>query len=1264
MNFLLQTSSIDDASETQSRINSVLGDNLPHTLESRYSLGDVIGTGGFSEVRLGVSNNALQQKVAVKIVTMRGMSHLDERALRNEVSILEKLKHPNIVRQLDFFHEQDKFYIILEYLDGGELFNRIVEKTCFNEKEARDCIRNVLKALKYCHDNNIVHRDLKPENLLLSSKDKELNADDLKLADFGFAVVAEGDNLTDLVGTPDYIAPEILSKKRYGKAVDMWSLGVVMYILLGGYAPFADELMPEQYRKIKRGYFEFHADYWRDVSGEAKDLISRLLVVDPSRRLTADQALQHPWMLRDTRELEKLNLDTSLTHLRKHLARRKFKGAVNAVITICKMKNLLRGRADSSSPSSSKELEVQNALKRTEAYLRCILGENLPHTFDARYTLEDTVLGSGGFSEVRSGVSKTALLQKVAVKIVDRKKLSPKDEESLQNEVAILDKLNHPHILRQLDFFEEPDHYYIVLECLSGGELFSRIVAKTYFNEKEARDCVKHVLKALKYCHDQNIVHRDLKPENLLLTSSDEDADLKLADFGFAVQAEGDTLTDQLGTPDYIAPDILSRKPYGKAVDMWSLGVVVFVLLGGYMPFSGATQAKLFRNIQLGVFEFHPAYWKDVSEEAKDLISSLIEVNPSRRLTADQALQHPWLTKDGQELEKLNLDANLSQLRKHLAIRKFKGVVKSVIAVNRMKRLLKSKNDSSGKEEQSAGKLKGANKNTRGDNLSFIIQETGTSNLQQTRIRSRKSRNSPNYDKDMIIWATYWMAFSALCAENFMGSLPHRIPFFYTAKIFFLLWLLNPMSKGALTIYDLFLKNMIAEKLMVRNIFLFGAEASILIGLVFPRYSLASVTYLTVEALEKCAHEKENFVRNLPERIPLYYPFKIAYMLWFMVPQFRVSLILIVWGVLSILMVAVGFEQTFFYPTTFVVCSSIVAILLCTFLVVLFSSIIYGKSKAAAESAAELPPDIADWSISNSYTLGKVLGAGFLFGKVLRMGVSKNALQQKVVIRMINRNMLFDFQEDAWQKVFTMLDKLRHPNIIRKIELFDEPDSFYLVLEYMSGGDLHQRVVEKTYLSEKEARRYVIQVLKALKYLHDNHIVHRDLRPENMMFTSTAIDADLKLVELSYATFTNGNDLTEFEETRLLTPHYIAPEILEKKNYGSAVDMWSLGVIVYTLLGGYPPFFDDNTEKLTKLITSGEWNFQPEYWGSVSLKAKDFISKLLENTPAKRMTAKQALDHPWLCSKVNSKAEKSQLGKQLAARKLKGVVNLVIAANR
>jgi calcium/calmodulin-dependent protein kinase I len=207
---------------------------------------------------------------------------------------------------------------------------------------------------------------------------------------------------------------------------------------------------------------------------------------------------------------------------------------------------------------------------------------------------------------VREGYHRSNGEISYAVKCINRKKLSEEDEAALLDEVAILKEMEHFHIIRLYDFFEEPSTYYLVMERMRGGELFDRIVAKAYYNEKEARDTCKIVLDAVGHCHKHHVAHRDLKPENLLLLSDTDDSAVKIADFGFAKKVyEKNSLTTQCGTPGYVAPEILEGTPYDERADMWSVGVILYILLGGYPPFIESTQRDLFRKIRKGDYEFH-----------------------------------------------------------------------------------------------------------------------------------------------------------------------------------------------------------------------------------------------------------------------------------------------------------------------------------------------------------------------------------------------------------------------------------------------------------------------------------------------------------------------------------------------------------------------------------------------------------------------------------------------------------------------------------
>jgi calcium/calmodulin-dependent protein kinase I len=233
-------------------------------------------------------------------------------------------------RLYETFDENAEIYIVTELVEGGELFDRIVSKTSYTEKEARDLIRLLLDTLAYMHANGIVHRDLKPENLLLCS---ESDDSDIKIADFGFAK-----RITDLTaketacGTPGYVAPEILRGDSYGAEVDIWSMGVICYVLLAGYPPFYDEDQKKLFKKIKEGRYYFHDEYWSNTSPEAIDLIKMMLCVDQSKRWSAAQLLKHPWILLGDDALANKSLPESIVTMRKFNARRRLKAAADAVI--------------------------------------------------------------------------------------------------------------------------------------------------------------------------------------------------------------------------------------------------------------------------------------------------------------------------------------------------------------------------------------------------------------------------------------------------------------------------------------------------------------------------------------------------------------------------------------------------------------------------------------------------------------------------------------------------------------------------------------------------------------------------------------------------------------------------------------------------------------------------------------------------------------------------------------------------------------------
>jgi len=241
-------------------------------------------------------NKSTKEEVAVKVIDKKkASSEQDAARLKTEVDILKKVRHPNVVCLKDLFETKENLYLVMELVTGGELFDKIVEKGSYTEKDASTIVKKILSAIDYLHSTGIVHRDLKPENLLLKGNDDT----DVMLSDFGLSKIVGKDALMETAcGTPYYVAPEVLAATGYDREVDLWSVGVITYLLLCGFPPFYGDSLPEVFEQIMKADFDFPEPYWNDISKEAKDFIQKLLVVDAKVRLTAQQAMQHTWILK------------------------------------------------------------------------------------------------------------------------------------------------------------------------------------------------------------------------------------------------------------------------------------------------------------------------------------------------------------------------------------------------------------------------------------------------------------------------------------------------------------------------------------------------------------------------------------------------------------------------------------------------------------------------------------------------------------------------------------------------------------------------------------------------------------------------------------------------------------------------------------------------------------------------------------------------------------------------------------------------------
>jgi calcium/calmodulin-dependent protein kinase I len=291
------------------------------------------------------------------------------------------------------------------------------------------------------------------------------------------------------------------------------------------------------------------------------------------------------------------------------------------------------------SPTKSLRLSIRKSLgldTKTEVTHRS-------GAVDAKYEIGKE-LGRGGFSVVKEGVDR-ATGEKVAIKFIEKKFVDQEELKLLGREIDIMKKVQHRNVLRLIEIYETDNHLSLVMELVNGGELFYKIVDKGSYSEREARDIIRQLVEGVDYLHSKGIAHRDLKPENLLCSENEEGVVIKIADFGLSKAfSNGSVLETSCGTPDYAAPEVLRMDgAYDKSVDLWSMGVITYVVLCGFPPFYGKTQAHLFEKILNAEYDFPDPEWTNISEEAKDFIRHLLVLDIDKRYTTKQCLDHPWL---------------------------------------------------------------------------------------------------------------------------------------------------------------------------------------------------------------------------------------------------------------------------------------------------------------------------------------------------------------------------------------------------------------------------------------------------------------------------------------------------------------------------------------------------------------------------------------------------------------------------------------------
>ncbi|XP_018111814.1 ribosomal protein S6 kinase, 90kDa, polypeptide 4 L homeolog isoform X1 [Xenopus laevis] len=658
-----------DRRETRSPIHVNLTGNEERVAMKDFELLKILGTGAYGKVFLvrkvtGPDTNHLYaMKVLQKCALVKKEKTVEH--TKTERNVLEHVRESPFLVTLHYaFQTEAKLHLILDYVSGGELFTHLYQRDNFSEDAVRFYSGEVILALEHLHKLGVVYRDIKLENILLDSEGHVV------LTDFGLSkefLSEEEERTYSFCGTTEYMAPEIIrGQGGHGKIVDWWSLGILIYELLTGASPFTLEGEKNTQSEVSRRILKMDPSLPSFLSFEARDLLHKLLRKDPKKRLGAagaSQIKEHPFYKQDmdweALSLRKVNPpfrpsirnETDVSNFAEEFTNLDpvyspagtppsgapvFQGYSFIAPSVLFGRNaVMRDMAAPSADKPGSPTLALSAAMKDSPFFQCY-----------EIDLEEPALGSGSYSICRKCLHRQTQ-KEYAVKIISRRM-----EANTQREVAALRLCQgHTNIVALHEVLHDQYHSYLVMELLDGGELLDRIKKQARFSEVEASSLMRSLVSAVAHMHSAGVVHRDLKPENLLLSSPGENAVLKVIDFGFArLRPPGSRpLHTPCFTLHYAAPELFSNQGYDELCDLWTLGVILYTMLSGQVPFQVKRgkfhnrAADIIQKIKEGDFSMEGKCWEHVSEEAKDLVRGLLIVDPTCRLSLNELQESDWL---------------------------------------------------------------------------------------------------------------------------------------------------------------------------------------------------------------------------------------------------------------------------------------------------------------------------------------------------------------------------------------------------------------------------------------------------------------------------------------------------------------------------------------------------------------------------------------------------------------------------------------------
>ncbi|KAK5649800.1 hypothetical protein RI129_000829 [Pyrocoelia pectoralis] len=614
--------------EHEIELQDVVRDGHEKADPSQFELLKVLGEGSFGKVFL----------VRKVVATLKVR---DRHRTKMERNILVDVGHAFIVKLHYAFQTAGKLYLILDFLRGGDLFSRLSKEVMFTEEDVKFYLAELALALNHLHSLGIIYRDLKPENILLDSDGH------IALTDFGLSKLPlEEGKAYSFCGTVEYMAPEVVNRKGHAFAADWWSFGVLMYEMLTGTLPFQGATRRDTMTQILKAKLGMPSN----LSPEAQSLLRALFKRNPVNRLGAgaggiEDLKQHEFFA--TIDWEAL--------LNKKI-RPPFKPAVSGPDDAYYFDSEFTSKTPRDSPGVPASATAHELFRGFSFVAPGLLDGAVPQNKETPYKSVRTntgnfldeyellnVLGTGSYSVCKLAKHKSTG-HHYAVKIINRTNCDCREEVEI-----LLRYGHHPGIVSLKGVHEEAGKVYLVLQLLKGGDLLDYIANKGRLTEKDASSILRTLVNTVAFLHENGVVHRDLKPPNILFASEAcTPESITICDMGFAKQLRADNglLMTPCYTANYVAPEVLKRQGYDAACDIWSLGVILYIMLSGRCPYSTApndSPQRILQRISCGRLDLAGEHWSCISQSVKDLLVDMLHLSPQRRPLASHLLNHPWL---------------------------------------------------------------------------------------------------------------------------------------------------------------------------------------------------------------------------------------------------------------------------------------------------------------------------------------------------------------------------------------------------------------------------------------------------------------------------------------------------------------------------------------------------------------------------------------------------------------------------------------------